>query len=316
MMLEYQNLNDAYYDCLRTIYKNGNEIDSVKDNLSIGCNFGTKNRPTKELMNYSFVISNPTHRYINSIARNFNLKFAIANVLWCFMGNDELEFINYYNDKGAKFSDDGKSLHGAHGKRLMNSENGSLNFIKEAIKKLQIDKNSRRAVALCFYPEDIVAESKDIPCIISMQFLVRNNELNCIVNMRSQSAIFMMPYDVFLFTFLQEYVAHKLQIKVGKYYHNCASFHYYLDEELLLEKILKEQDNKDDYSQYFGQMQLDIDMDSELSKLYNIASCEIEHGNTLIYEKQELSEYSQRWAAVLFGTDQRIIQNKMGIKNV
>jgi thymidylate synthase len=49
-----------------------------------------------------------------------------------------------------------------------------------------------------------------------------------------------LPYDVFAFTFLQECLAVELGIPVGLYYHNSGSFHYYLDEEPLVRKLLSE----------------------------------------------------------------------------
>jgi thymidylate synthase len=60
------------------------------------------------------------------------------------------------------------------------------------------------------------------------------------VNMRSQSAVMVLPYDVFTFSFLQEVLAVELGLRVGQYFHNSGSFHYYLDEEPLVQKLLIE----------------------------------------------------------------------------
>jgi hypothetical protein len=48
-----------------------------------------------------------------------------------------------------------------------------------------------------------------------------------IVNMRSNDVFLGVPYDVFSFTMLQEYIAMRTGFQLGSYFHNAGSFHLY-----------------------------------------------------------------------------------------
>lgn len=236
--LEYPSLDVAYRAALKVLDKDGWHAGTVLDKLSVGSEFGKMNRPSKELLNFSFKITKPQDRLLFSKSRPINLSFALANCIWTLAGRDDLDFINYYNPRGTYFSDDNVSLHGAHGKRIINSDN--INQLNAAIKRLREDPNSRRVVLNIYQPIDTVSRSRDIPCVIAIQFMQRAERLHSIVYMRSQSAAMVLPYDVFVFTFLQEAVAIELKLKVGNYFHTSGSFHYYLDEKKTVDSVLKE----------------------------------------------------------------------------
>ena len=95
------------------------------------------------------------------------------------------------------------------------------------INTLKRDLDSRQAVLSIHEPRDIAACSKDIPCTCVIQFLVRDNKLNCIVYMRSNDLYLGLPYDVFSFTMLQELLAKQLNVGLGSYRHCVGSLHVY-----------------------------------------------------------------------------------------
>jgi thymidylate synthase len=59
--------------------------------------------------------------------------------------------------------------------------------------------------------------------------------------MRSNDAIWGLPYDVFLFTFLQEMMAIELKVELGSYYHFAGSLHLYERHLGLANRILESQ---------------------------------------------------------------------------
>ena len=63
---------------------------------------------------------------------------------------------------------------------------------------LRQDLDSRQAVLTIWQPRP--EPSKDIPCTVSMQFLIRDNKIHTIVNMRSSDAYLGLPYDLFVFS--------------------------------------------------------------------------------------------------------------------
>ena len=59
-------------------------------------------------------------------------------------------------------------------------------------------------------------------------------------HMRSQSACMVMPYDLFALMFLHEAVCTELRMPTGNYRHMATSFHYYLDEEEVVNSVVNE----------------------------------------------------------------------------
>lgn len=239
MSTAYPSLDTAYSGILRDISSCGIVVDSVVDPCSVGSKFGVAERPFREIINYSFSIGDPTRRTVRSRIRNVNVPFAIANTLWMLSGSDLLSFIGSYNELGGKFSDNNETLHGAHGKRLF--DHGGVNQVLALRERLRDDTQSRRAVAVLLSATDAPSKSRDIPCVISLQFMIREGRLHCIVNMRSQSAAMVLPYDVFSFTFLQECLALDLGVGIGAYHHNAGSMHYYCDEADLVSRMLDDE---------------------------------------------------------------------------
>lgn len=233
----FNTAQEAWHFSLKQLSQFGSMVIGVNDETSVGTFFGKSNRSTYELLATSFVVKNPRNRLMSSVHRPLNLSYAIANLIWVLTGSNDVEMISFYNDKGRNFSDDGVTIPSAPGKRIFSSDNG-LNQFDRIIQKLQDDPSSRRAVIQILLPSDIIQQTKDVSCLISLQFIIRNNELSCITYMRSQSALMVMPYDIFLFSMLQEAVAVTLGLELGAYYHICGSLHYYEDEEELLQRVI------------------------------------------------------------------------------
>lgn len=234
---EFINVNNAYLVLLNSLINENNIVEGIKDPTSIGSNFGVDCRPTIELLGISFKILNPRDRIITSRIRNVNYTFALANFLWLLSGESKLDMISHYNAKAKQFSDDG-NLFSAFGYRIRTGKGDQLT---NTINLLRKDSNTRRAIILIHNEYDLIVGGRDIPCATSIQFLLRNGKLNCIVYMRSQSVLMVMPYDLYLFTMLQEIIASELEVELGYYIHTCGSAHIYLDELDFARRILNEE---------------------------------------------------------------------------
>lgn len=167
-----------------------------------------------------------------------NIPFAIANYLWTLFGEDDLDMIAFYNDRARSFSPDGKHLVGSIGKRIFHHE--GIDQFSVAILRLREDSASRRVVLQMFSPTDLLDPPLDTPCSAAFQWLVRNGQLHWITYMRSQSAAMVLPYDLFVFTMLQETASLALGVQMGLYHHFCGSLHYYADEEPVVTAMLAE----------------------------------------------------------------------------
>jgi thymidylate synthase len=124
-------------------------------------------------------------------------------------------------------------VNSAYGKRLFyDKQNGHTQF-QYCLEQLLMDPDTRKAVMVIYAPSDSLDGSKDNPCTMSIQFLLRRNKLNCIVNMRSNDIWFGKPYDIVFFAFLQErlLVAYNaisfICAEMGTYTHFVGSLHAY-----------------------------------------------------------------------------------------
>lgn len=224
----HDSVDCAWRLSLRAIQEQGNWVAPVRDKHSIGSHFGASSRPFRELTGFSFKIDNPRKRVVLSEARKLNFPFLFANLIWTLSGSDLLDMIAHYNARGVCFSDDGVTLASAFGPKLFGPTPSQFDGIARL---LLDDPSTRRAVIDLFDQTTLLRGSKDVSCALSMQFLIRNGQLDCIVYMRSQSALMVLPYDLFLFTMLHECMAARVGVPLGQYSHFCSSIHYYLDEE-------------------------------------------------------------------------------------
>ena len=236
--LPFPNATEAFHCGVTDIYQNGAITQSSLDPSSPGSHFGTKPRMMIEQLCYQFAISDPCARLVVMKGRKTNPIFAVANALWILSGRDDVDFIAYYNQIGKKFSDDGLTLYGAYGRRLFHG--CRINQVAKVIERLKLDPSSRRAIAVVAQPRDASSNSRDVPCLMSVQFLFRLGRLDMVSHMRSQSACMVMPYDLFALMFLHEAVCMELNILPGVYRHVATSFHYYLDEEEIVRKVVNE----------------------------------------------------------------------------
>lgn len=192
----------------------------------------------KEIVNYSIRIENPVDRLIMIPERKMNYAYNFAEFCWIVSGDNGINILEKFNKRMASYSDNGVTLNGAYGSRL-------LDYWGQIQYKLKNEKNSRQLVMPIFQGQDLKITSKDMPCTLLFQFIERNGYLNMIVNMRSNDAWLGFPYDVFTFTAIQEMLALSVGLKVGKYYHNVGSMHLYSNNYDQANEILN---NRAEYS--------------------------------------------------------------------
>jgi thymidylate synthase len=234
---DYESFASAYLDALREILARGQRVPSVIDPTSVGSTFGSRARPSTELLGYGFRLVDPMASLFSSPIRRVNLAFCVGLLIWTLRGSDAVSEIAFYNPRGRDFSDDGVSLRGAFGKRLFAWE-GSLNQLDVLAKRLEEDPSTRRAVAFIGGPNDNARVTRDYPCALAVQFVLRDGALHAFVLMRSQSAYSVLPYDVFLFSRLQSWLAARLGVGIGFYEHQSVSLHLYQDEIELASEVL------------------------------------------------------------------------------
>lgn len=165
-------------------------------------------------------ISDPTDRLI--YAKPVNIFNMVGLWIYLLRGSDKLSEIEFYNPIARKFVDEEISitrLRANWGERIFGT-----GAIARIITLLRTNPSTRRAVISVFSQHDIGIESRNLPCLSSIQFLLNDHKLDMYTTMRSQAAIGVMPYDLFLLTMLHEYVSMRADADIGTYHHICPAF--------------------------------------------------------------------------------------------
>jgi len=205
---------------------------------------GSADDESRELFGHAFTISRASRCVMSIPHRKFDPAYAFAELLWYMNGDRSTEFIKRFAPRYASFEDELGYAVGHYGYRWRhNPSYEKLNPIYDqldaAIVLLKRDGWTRQAVVTMFDADDVVGEakaavddgrrSKDVPCTLSLQFIVDygSRELQCMTSMRSNDAWLGTPYDVFCFSVLQSSVAASLGLVAGRYSHHVGSMHVY-----------------------------------------------------------------------------------------
>lgn len=181
---------------------------------------------TDEIIGYSAVLTDPKANFLQNPRRDLSPSYAAGEMLWYLAGSDSGDFIKHYAPSYERFLEEDGTANGAYGKRL---EYGSQ--IDNLLTLLNRKSNTRQAVISLWRPRDLqdsaYNEPKDVPCTLTLQFIIRDFSLHLIVNMRSNDAWLGLPYDIFCFTTMQQLIAAELGVSLGEYHHRVGSMHLY-----------------------------------------------------------------------------------------
>lgn len=156
--------------------------------------------------------------------RKLSYKFMASEALWILNGRNDLAYLTAVNKNMAKYSDDGVTLSGAYGPHIMSQ-------LKYVVDTLVKDQYTRQAVLTIWVRTP--RPSKDIPCTLAMQFMIRDGRLNCHTYMRSSDAWLGVPYDIFTFSCVAEFVrllfydATGINLELDTLYNTAGSRHLY-----------------------------------------------------------------------------------------
>jgi len=178
-MQSSNSTNVAWQSLLHMVMKHGHETSP-------------RGQRTKELLGIKSTVDmrNPV---ITIKERKLGYKFMAAEAAWIMSGDNRVKTIAPYSKAISNFSDDGILFFGAYGPRIRDQ-------LGHVVKSLRDDNDSRQAVITIWRSNP--RPSKDIPCTISCQFMIRGGKLHCFMNMRSSDVWLGVPYDWFNFSML------------------------------------------------------------------------------------------------------------------
>ena len=230
----YSNIDKLWLSIIHEIIMTGQEMPSRVGRI-------------KEITGYSATLLNIESTFLLNPRRKLSPMYAAAETLWYLSGAGKIEMLIAYAPQYVNFAEDGVAF-GAYGARIK-----QFNQLSLLIDVLRKSPNSRQALISFWQGSDLehayLGDHKDLPCTMSLQFLIRDNALHLIATMRSNDAWLGTPYDIFAFTCLQRLIADALNVNYGTYTHQVGSMHLYeknwkAAEESLLD-IMHYVDNRD-----------------------------------------------------------------------
>lgn len=175
----------------------------------------------QEVINGHYSVPMPA--YISLVERNVNYKFMFSEAAWILSGSNRLSEVSRYMSKYANFSDDNQFLKGAYGPKVIDQ----LPYVVQALAQ---DQDSRQAVMTIW--RERPGPSKDVPCTVAAQFLIRGGQLHAVFTMRSNDVVLGFTYDVFTFSMIANAVRLLLrnqgvEVELGQLHVNAGSLHLY-----------------------------------------------------------------------------------------
>lgn len=229
--------------CLRSNDINTLYIWALKA-LTHGLYSAPRGMPITETLAPQIILEDPRSCLVTIPKRKLNHRFAIAEWLWIASGSDSVESIAPYCAEIKNYSDNGNDFFGAYGPRWRPQ-------VERVIELLRSDPDSRQGIVSTWRNNDewlkwiesnvTLSITKDVPCTLTTQYVIREGELVTLVNMRSWDAWLGFPYDMFNFSMLGSIVAAELNVKQGPVCVTAGSLHLYDRDKAKAEELIEYQ---------------------------------------------------------------------------
>ena len=216
-----------YHDLLKHIIANG---------IEKGDRTGTG---TKSIFGYQMRF-NLQDGFPLVTTKKVHLKSIIYELLWFLKGETN---IGYLKENGVRiwneWADENGNLGPVYGHQWRNWNSEEIDQIKELIRTLKNDPNSRRMLVSAWNPSVLPDTSKSFsdnvangkaalpPCHAFFQFYVADNKLSCQLYQRSADVFLGVPFNIASYALLCMMVAHVCGLEYGDFIHTFGDVHIY-----------------------------------------------------------------------------------------
>jgi thymidylate synthase len=203
-------------------------VDLIMNLMRVGTPVRVRGEMTTELLDATLNFSVPYRPMLPlSVGRKINQKLAAVEALSLLAGSAERDLTMAAAPSYAQVlvsQNPNDFYHAAYGPRL-----GAT--IDTVVHQLVDDPSTRQAVLTIWRADDLY-HTGDKPCTLTIQFLIRNELLHMIVNMRSNDVWLGLAYDAFVFNQLHWTIFSQIRkyhpnLNLGTYRHHAASLHLY-----------------------------------------------------------------------------------------
>ena len=172
--------------------------------------------------------------------KKIHLKSVIHELLWFIKGDTNT---SYLTENGVRiwneWADENGDLGPVYGHQWRNWNSENIDQLKEVIKTLKTNPNSRRMLISAWNPSVLPDTSKSFsenvangkaalpPCHAFFQFYVADGKLSCQLYQRSADIFLGVPFNIACYALLTEMLAQVCDFKPGEFIHTLGDAHIY-----------------------------------------------------------------------------------------
>ncbi|MCW2118656.1 thymidylate synthase [Flavobacterium sp. 7A] len=215
-------------------------IDLVKHVMENGCQKGDRTGTgTKSVFGHQMRFD-LNEGFPMVTTKKLHLKSIIYELLWFLKGDTN---IDYLQKNGVKiwdaWADENGDLGPVYGHQWRNWNNEEIDQIKELIKELKTNPNSRRMIVSAWNPSVLPDTSKSFaenvannkaalpPCHAFFQFYVADGKLSCQLYQRSADIFLGVPFNIASYALLTMMIAQVCKLGLGEFIHTFGDAHIY-----------------------------------------------------------------------------------------
>lgn len=232
---EADNVNDYYAKICKTLMTEGTETSP-------------RGKPTRELHPTSVLIQDPRKRILSCYGRVLNLPFALVEAIHIITGQNDAQALRFYNSGIVDIQGDGPRgtphwqdnvmrFNAAYGERLRHYSTPvpepwapyDVDQLEHVIETLKQDPDSRQASIVLSHPayDNYTVQTRDRACNVYAHAMIRDGRLDWMQIIRSNDAVWGIPYNMVQWSHVMEWVAASLDVPMGTMYIVQDSFHVY-----------------------------------------------------------------------------------------
>jgi thymidylate synthase len=207
-------------------------------------------KTTKELTNISLKVDSNNFFSCYPI-RPFDTvkRYLFGELAWYLSGQQNVNYIKKYSVFWEKLTNSDGTVNSNYGNLVFYKKIKS-KFYKNkytmfswCVKELKKDVNSRKAVVLYNSDDYYFDSNKDFICTQLQHFLIRGNELQCIVYIRSSDLILGLTYDIPWWSIVHQMLYLKLKkkykdLRLGNINIKIGSSHIYIEKLALTQNMI------------------------------------------------------------------------------
>jgi thymidylate synthase len=216
-----------YHDLVKHVLENGNE---KADRTGTG---------TKSVFGYQMRFD-LSEGFPMVTTKKLHLKSIVYELLWFIKGDTN---VKYLQENGVRiwneWADENGDLGPVYGHQWRNWNSDDIDQLKEVIKTLKNNPDSRRMLISAWNPSVLpdnsasfsenVANGKAAlpPCHAFFQFYVADGKLSCQLYQRSADIFLGVPFNIASYAYLVHMVAQVCDLEVGDFVHTLGDAHIY-----------------------------------------------------------------------------------------